>query len=292
MRDSPMSDGFVDLHCHSTASDGSVPPREVVRAAVDAGLSGLALTDHDTVGGCAEARDEARKLGIDFICGIEISCEYPRPGTMHLLGYGVDPTSTVLTDLTRRLIQGRSERNVRIVASLQEQGVAITLDEVLEQAKGGTVGRPHFAAILVRKGYVNTTQDAFNKYLGQTGSAYSDKETVTAKRAIEMIREAGGLPVLAHPVQLKKENFGQLENAVKELVDYGLAGIETIHSDHREILINELFDLARRFNLIPTGGSDFHGSSKPHIRLGWAGNRRIPREMFDALCEAMTSRAC
>jgi predicted metal-dependent phosphoesterase TrpH len=287
-----MSESFVDLHCHSTASDGSVPPRDVVRAAADAGLSGLALTDHDTVAGCADARDEAQKLGIDFICGIEISCEYPRPGTMHLLGYGVDPTSAVLNDLTRRLIQGRSERNVRIVASLREQGVAITLDEVLEQAKGGTVGRPHFAAILARKGYVGTTQEAFNKYLGQTGSAYSDKETVTAKRAIEMIREAGGLPVLAHPVQLKKENFGQLENAVKELVDYGLAGIETIHSDHREILIEELFDLARRFGLIPTGGSDFHGSSKPHIRLGWAGNRRIPRDMFDALSEALASRAC
>src|SRR5262249_12985191 len=138
----------------------------------------------------------------------------------------------------------------------------------------------------------SSTQQAFDKYLGQTGSAYSDKETVTSKRAIEMIREAGGLPVLAHPVQLKKENFGQLENAVKELVDYGLAGIETIHSDHRDILIDELFGLAKRFNLIPTGGSDFHGSSKPQIRLGCAGNRRIPREMFDALREAMATRAC
>lgn len=260
-----------------------MPPREVVRAAHTAGLTGLSLTDHDTIAGCADAADEAAKLGIDFIPGIEISCEYPRPGTMHLLGYGIDPQSPILHDLTRRLIDGRSQRNVKIIESLRAQNVAITLDEVLEQAKGGTVGRPHFAAILVRKGYVRTVQDAFNKYLGQSGSTYVDKETVSPKRAIEMIRESGGLPVLAHPVQLKRENFAQLENTVKELADYGLAGVETIHSDHREILIEELFDLARRYNLIPTGGSDFHGSSKPHIRLGQAGPRKVPRELFDRL---------
>jgi predicted metal-dependent phosphoesterase TrpH len=278
---------FVDLHTHSTASDGTLPPRELVRAAVEAGLTGLALTDHDTVAGCADARAEADKLGIDFICGVEISCEYPRPGTMHLLGYGVDPNSPVLHDLTRRLIQGRNERNVKIVAALRQQGVAITLDEVLQQAAGGTVGRPHFAAILIRKGYVASVPEAFKKYLGQGSATYIDKETVSPQRAIEMVREAGGVPVLAHPVQLKKENFGQLENTVKELADYGLMGIETIHSDHREILIQELFDLAKRYNLIPTGGSDFHGGGKPHIRLGWAGTWRIPREMFDRLREAI-----
>jgi predicted metal-dependent phosphoesterase TrpH len=285
-----MPESFVDLHCHSTASDGSLPPRQLVQAVHEAGLTGLALTDHDTIAGCADAQDEAAKLGIDFLCGIEISCEYPRPGTMHLLGYGVDPQSDILQDLTRRLIAGRSERNVKIIASLQEQGVAITLDEVLQQANGGTVGRPHFAAILVRKGYVKTTQDAFNKYLGQTGSAYADKETITPRRAIEMIRDSGGLPVLAHPVQLRKENLGQLDNAVKQLVDFGLRGIEAIHSDHSAVLIEEIFDLARRYNLIATGGSDFHGSSKPHIRLGWAGNRRIPREMFDKLQETVCQR--
>ncbi len=274
---------FVDLHCHSTASDGALAPRDVVRAAHDAGLTGLALTDHDTVAGCADAQDEAHILGIDFICGIEISCEYPRPGTLHLLGYGVDPQSPILHDLTRRLIAGRSERNVKIIAALREQGVAITLDEVLDQSKGGTVGRPHFASILLRKGYVSSVTEAFKKYLGQTGTAYADKETVSARQAIEMIRQSGGLPVLAHPVQLKKDNFGQLTNAVKELVDYGLAGIEVIHSDHREMLIDQLIELANRYDLLPTGGSDFHGSSKPHVRLGWAGNRRIPREMFDRL---------
>src|SRR4051794_39748160 len=121
-----MNDTFVDLHCHSTASDGTLPPREVVRLAKSLDLTGLALTDHDTIGGCADARDEAAKVGIDFLPGIEISCEYRRPGTMHLLGYGVDPSSEILRDLTRRLIAGRSERNVKIVQSLNDQGVSIT----------------------------------------------------------------------------------------------------------------------------------------------------------------------
>src|SRR5690606_14663866 len=119
----------------------------------------------------------------------------------------------------------------------------------------------------------------------------ADKETVNARRAISMIRQSGGLPVLAHPVQLKKENFGQLENAVKELVDFGLAGIETIHSDHNDLLVDHLFGVAGRYDLIPTGGSDFHGTSKPQIGLGLAGTRRIPREMFDRLREAIANSA-
>src|SRR5689334_16031397 len=123
-------ESFVELHCHSTASDGTLSPREVVRAVHEAGLSGMSLTDHDTVAGCADAADEAAKLGVDFIPGIEISCEFPRPGTMHLLGYGVDPQSPILHDLTRRLIEGRSQRNVKIIEALRAQNVAITLDEV------------------------------------------------------------------------------------------------------------------------------------------------------------------
>jgi predicted metal-dependent phosphoesterase TrpH len=283
-----MDNTFVDLHCHSTASDGTLPPREVVRLAKSLDLSGLALTDHDTVAGCADARDEAAKLGIDFLPGIEISCEYTRPGTMHLLGYGVDPDSAVLRDLTRRLIEGRSARNVKIVKSLNDQGVAITLEEVLAQAAGGTVGRPHFAAILERKGYVSSKQQAFDKYLGQTGSAYADKETVTPRRAIEMIRQSQGVAVLAHAFQLRKENFAQLETEVKNLVDFGLSGIEIIHSDHDDAYIAELTRLAEKFHLLKTGGSDFHGSNKSQIQLGLARGRRIPREMFDALVRAVS----
>jgi predicted metal-dependent phosphoesterase TrpH len=278
---------FVDLHCHSTASDGTLSPRDVVRLAKECNLSAIALTDHDTIAGIADASDEAKKLGIDFLPGIEISCEYPRPGTMHLLGYGIDPQSKTLREMTEKLVTGRDERNVKIIDALQKQNVAITLAEVEAVAGGDVVGRPHIAQILVKKGYVSSIKQAFDKYLGQVGSAYFDKERLDARGAIEMIRDTGGIPVLAHPVQLRKENFAQIENEIKNLVDLGLGGIEVIHSDHRESLIVELESLAKRFNLLSTGGSDFHGSNKPHIQLGVAGDRRIPRAYFDALSAAL-----
>jgi 3',5'-nucleoside bisphosphate phosphatase len=284
-----MHSEFIDLHSHSTASDGTFAPRDVVRMAHRAGLSALALTDHDTVAGCADAADEAKKLGIGFLCGIEISAEYPKPGTLHLLGYGVDPNNDELANLMKRLIEGRTARNKQIVAALNEQGVSITLDEVLAQANGGTVGRPHIAAILVRKGYVSSTQQAFDKYLGQGGKVYFDKETITPKRAIQMIHNAGGVSVVAHPVQLRKQNNAQLETALKELIDYGLQGIEVIHSDHDDAMIEKLSAIAERYKLTKTGGSDFHGASKPNIELGKAGKRRIPRELFDNLRERIAA---
>jgi predicted metal-dependent phosphoesterase TrpH len=284
----------VDLHCHSTASDGTLSPEEVVRLAKQIGLTGLALTDHDTVAGIPAAANEARKLGIDFLPGIEISCEYPRPGTMHLLGYGIDPQNPTLTDLTRTLVGGRDARNLQIIDRLNQLGIPITLKEIQDLAGGDVIGRPHFAEALVRRGVVSNTAEAFNVYLGQGGRVYVDKEQLTARRAIEMILESGGLPVLAHPSQLKKENNAQLENVIKELVDFGLAGVEVIHRDHRDSLIDLLSDLAERYNLLKTGGSDFHGGNKPHIQLGKAGGRSIPREYFDDLVErkrTMTERA-
>jgi predicted metal-dependent phosphoesterase TrpH len=266
-------------------------PAEVVRLAHESGLSGLSLTDHDTVLGVDEATAEAKRLGIAFIPGIEISCSYPRPGTLHLLGYGIDPHSAELASMTKGLVRARDERNARVVEALQKQGVAITIAEVLAASGAGTTGRPHIAAVLMRKGYVSSIREAFNKYLGQGGSAFFDKEQLSPRRAIEMIHSAGGVAVLAHPVQLRKENHAQLENAIKELVDLGLDGVEVIHSDHRASLIQELTELADRFGILKTGGSDFHGSSKPHIRLGWAGERRVPRELFDRLVERITTRA-
>src|SRR4051812_28777419 len=144
---------FVDLHCHSTASDGTFAPADVVRLAKESGLSALSLTDHDSIGGIAEASAEAKKLGLDFISGIEISCEYPHPGTMHILGYGVDPASETLRDLTTRLLEGRDNRNPRIINRLSELGVSITMDEVEHEAKATgansnkPIGRPHIAAV-------------------------------------------------------------------------------------------------------------------------------------------------
>ena len=286
-----MTDQYVDLHCHSTASDGTLPPAEVVRLAKQSGLAGLALTDHDTIGGIAEAAAEAGRLGLAFLPGIEISCEFPSPGTMHMLGYGVDPGSDVLRDLTRRLLAGRDDRNPQIVARLNELGVAITMDEVETEARATAadskkpIGRPHIAAVLLRKGYVNSVKAAFDKYLAPGGLAYFDKERITNKQAVEMIRESGGLPVLAHPVQLRTENDAQLERVVKDLVDLGLAGIEVIHSDHDAAWVEKLSALADRHGLLKTGGSDFHGTNKYNIHLGTANGRRVPRDWMDALIE-------
>jgi len=288
-----MASSFVDLHCHSTASDGTLAPAEVVRLAKEVGLTGLALTDHDTIGGIAEARGEADRLGIDFIAGIEISAEFPHPGTLHLLGYGVDPESAVLKEMTGKLIEGRDTRNPKIVQRLQELGVAITMEEVEKEAgkdvdTRSVVGRPHIAAILQRKGYVSSIKQAFDKYLAPGGLAYFDKERLSPRRALEMIRESRGLSVLAHPVQLRTENDAQLERIVKDLIDLGLRGMEVIHSDHDAATVEKLTRLADRYSLLKTGGSDFHGSNKKNIQLGLANGRRIQREYFDKLAAALS----
>jgi 3',5'-nucleoside bisphosphate phosphatase len=284
---------FVDLHCHSTASDGTLPPREVVRLAKRSNLSALALTDHDTIAGCADAADEAKKLGIDFLPGIEISAEFPHPATMHILGYGIDPAHPTLKNLTATLLSGRDNRNPQIIAKLNDLGVSITMEEVENEALGAQkakpdaprkpIGRPHIAAVLVRKGYVSSAQQAFDKYLAQGAPAYFDKERLSPKQAIESIHAAGGVAVLAHPFQLRTTNDAQLEQIIKNLADLGLDGLEVLHSDHDESWINKISALADRYHLLKTGGSDFHGHNKKDIQLGLARTRRIPREYFDAL---------
>ncbi|MDB5296557.1 MAG: hypothetical protein JWO31_2540 [Phycisphaerales bacterium] len=296
---------YVDLHTHSTASDGTYAPADVVRLAAARDLSALALTDHDTVNGVAEAAAAAAEVGIDFLAGIEISAEYPHPGTMHILGYGIDPASPVLRSLTATLLGGRDDRNPKIIAKLQAAGVAITMVEVEAEAKvvkpdpatadagGGAggepaqkkpIGRPHIAAVLLRKGYVGTIKEAFDKYLAPGGLAYFDKERLSPRTALQMIRDSGGVAVLAHPVQLRTTNDAQLETVLKDLVDHGLGGLETIHSDHDAAHVEQYTALADRFGLVTTGGSDFHGTNKKDIHLGAArGGRRVPRAFYEKL---------
>src|SRR5258706_1079743 len=282
---------FVDLHSHSTASDGTFPPEEVVRLAKAANLSGLSLTDHDTIVGIAPASAEAKKLGIDLLPGIEISAAFPQPGTLHILGYGVDPGSAVLHDLTRQLIDARDNRNPRIIAKLNELGIPITMDEVERESGGGVTGRPHIAAVLLKKGYVTSIKQAFDKYLGQGAPAFFDKQRLPPERAFDLIRQSRGVAVLAHPLQLRAQNDAQLDRIVKDLVDMGLAGIEVIHSYHDAAWVDKCTRLAERYNLLKTGGSDFHGSNKKGINLGIANGRRIPREWMDRLLERLQKTA-
>ena len=278
-----MPTGFVDLHTHSTASDGTFAPDAVARLAKQSGLVGFALTDHDTIAGLEAAANAARELAIDFVPGVELSCEFPHPGTLHLLAYCIDPHNPQLREMLARLIQARDARNPRMVRRLNELGIAISLEEVEDAAGGEVVGRPHMAAVLVRKGYVSSVKDAFNKYLGQGAAAYVEKERLSPREAIATVLAAGGLPVLAHPIQLRAENDAQLERIVKDLTDLGLAGIEVIHSDHDAALIEKYTKLADRFGLLKTGGSDFHGVNKKEIQLGNANGRRIPRQFMDDL---------
>jgi predicted metal-dependent phosphoesterase TrpH len=285
-----LSHQIIDLHCHSTASDGTMSPAEVVRQAVEIGLSALALTDHDTIGGVEEAAEEAKRLHIDFLPGIEISAEFPQPGTLHLLGYGVDPQSPTLRDLTKTLLAGRDNRNPKIIEKLRLLNIDITMEEVEREAGGKVIGRPHMAAILMRKGYVNSIKQAFDKYLAPGGLAYFDKERLTPKQAISMILESGGLPVLAHPIQLRYLSDGELERIVKDLVDMGLRGIEVMHSDHGAELIAKYTAIADRYHLLKTGGSDFHGSNKARISLGDANGKKVPREFYDGLIGALNKK--
>jgi len=307
---------FVDLHTHSTASDGTCAPADVVRLAHAAGLAGLALTDHDTVAGLPEAAAEAARLGLAFLPGIEISAIPPMPdGTLHILGYGIDPASPVLTEMTRALRDARATRNPRIVARLQELGIDITMDEVLAHARTQqqagaerrehrdqsaapdpsdpptpVIGRPHIAALLVKRGVVPTMRDAFNEYLAQGGQAYFDKERLTPRDAITRIRQSGGVAVCAHPVQLRTTNDAHLEQVLKDLTDLGLEGLEVLHSDHTPALTEKYSALADKYALLKSGGSDFHGANKKDIPLGLANGRQIPRAWMDAITDRATAR--
>ncbi len=294
-----MNNRVVDLHTHSTASDGSLTPTELVRAAVNGGLCGLALTDHDSGGGLIEAQVAADKAGLRFVPGIEISAEAPAPATMHLLGYYIDPHSPALLKMSQILIDGRNNRNPRIIAKLNELGCKITMDQVLEIAHRGdaagnrtvVVGRPHIAQALLESHCVASLKQAFDVYLGMGGAAYFDKERLTPRQAIDCIHDAGGLAVLAHPVQLRAQNHAHLQHSIESLVDLGLDGIEVWHSDHRPQDASFLLQIATKHQLVVTGGSDFHGTRKPDINIGIGrSNVRVPEHILDELHAAWKNK--
>jgi predicted metal-dependent phosphoesterase TrpH len=287
---------FVDLHAHSTASDGTDPPRQLVRKAKAAGLSALAVTDHDTVAGIADAQDEARRVGLDFLPGIEISASYPRPGVMHLLGYGIEPTHPRLLQLCAKLQGAREERNAFLIERLRSVGVMVDMDELIAVAGGpqqaGCIGRPHFAKVLYAKGYIPHVNAAYKLYLGNEGYFRFDRREPEPAEAISVVHEAGGIVSLAHPNQLRKQNFAQLACEIRNLADHGLDAVECIYNDHRESFVAELQDLCRRYGLLMTGGSDYHGCAKKWIVLGRCGlRRRVPRSYYEAVADRLRLRA-
>lgn len=278
---------MIDLHSHTNESDGTSTPAELVSLACERGLEALAISDHDTFAGYDQAVPLACARGLELVCGIELSTRVPgtRVRTVHLLGYFLhDPPSASFREWLDELIEGRRDRNRRLIASLHDKGVDIDLHEV-ERLGRTLTGRPHFARVLIKKGYVASYEEAFRRYLGETAPTYVERYAPYVTTAIQRVIDAGGLPVLAHPVRLNYRDPAAEEKFIAELRDAGLAGIEVFHSDHRPADVERYAAIARKLNLAPSGGSDFHGEAKPQISLGtgFNGNLNIPGSVLAGL---------
>ena len=260
----------VDLHMHTTHSDGSYAPRDLIRYAKEKKLDCIAVTDHDTMSSFEECAEEAKKLGIELIPGIEISAQF-EPGTLHILGFFQDPNHPPLKAGLEEIQKARRERNPQIIEKLNRIGIPITYEEVKAESGGKQVGRPHFAKVLLKKGVVKSMEEAFDKYLGKGKPAYLDKRRLSSGESIRMIRDAGGIAVIAHPKQMRLDE-GALAKELERLVGEGLGGLEVYNSCQNRDEANLYKRLAKRFNLLITGGSDFHGANKPDVDLGYLGD--------------------
>lgn len=273
----------VDLHTHSTASDGSDTPTELIQLAVAKGLSAIALTDHDTQEGVAEARQATSSTDLELIPGTELSLNFDGGG-MHLVVLWLEPGPGPLQDRLQGLQEGRELRNARIVEVLASLGMPLTIEEVEEEAGGGSVGRPHIAAVMVRRGYVPDIKTAFDLWLANDRPAYVGRPRLNPEEAIELTRESGAVPVLAHPHTLGIHRAELMAEVLTRLRDAGLVGLEAIYPVYR---LHERYgyaDLARRFGLIPSGGSDYHGTYKEGLDLGVGyGDLHVPESTLEEL---------
>ena len=276
---------MIDLHSHTNESDGTLSPADLIAEASRAGVRVLGITDHDTFTGYEKAIVPAREASIDLLCGIELSTKL-HGQSVHLLGYFPDAEGgpVEFREWVRDLQASRRDRNIRLVARLRELGFDITLEEAEARGRGMT-GRPHFAQIMVEKGYVSNFRQAFDDYLDESAKGYVYRREPALAEAIRRIREAAGVASLAHPVRVN----GDLPSLLPELCEAGLNAIEAYHSDHGPEETQFFLDLARKHGLLVTGGSDFHGALKPSVRLGTGchGNLHVPPEVVDGLRAAV-----
>jgi hypothetical protein len=275
---------MIDLHSHTDQSDGTFTPAELVAEALRVGLRALAITDHDTFAGYDAAIRFAAESGLNLICGIELSTRY-QGGSVHLLGYfPVTPPSPELRAWLAWVLEMRRDRNIRLIAKLQSLGLDITLEEVEKMGRTLT-GRPHFAQVLVQKGYAKDLQNAFDVYLDESGRGFVQRQEVPMEEALERILRSGGVPSLAHPVRVAKNNWEKLAVYVEDLAGLGMRAIEVYHSDHSPENVSYYASLAERFHLGMTGGSDFHGANKPAISLGTGkhNNLHVPDSVVENL---------
>lgn len=275
----------IDLHVHTTASDGTLTGSEVVSLAVESGLSAIAITDHDTVSGYAEAAQMGKKLGVEVIPGIEISTKYG--GTVHILGYYIDPDSEKLRPVLDWVIHDRDARNRKMAELMAADGIPVSYDEMRARF-GEVIGRPHFAEVLVELGLAVSVQDAFDRYVEKGQKYWLPRNFLSIERSVEIITEAGGVPVLAHPFQYKRDDAG-LRELIEHCMAHGLRGIECRYTGYDTQMVGYLEQLADEYGLVKTGGSDFHGENKPHIALGHGlhGELDVPMTFLAALREEL-----
>jgi predicted metal-dependent phosphoesterase TrpH len=271
---------LIDLHSHTDASDGTFSPPQLIAEAVRVGVRFLGITDHDTFDGYDAALPLACQACMELVCGIELSTKL-HGRSVHLLGYFLSQGE--MTDFRGWILEmqaARRDRNIRLIERLQSLGFDITLEEVQSRGRGLTA-RPHFAQVMVEKGYVATIQQAFDDYLKESAKGYVYRQEPTFAKGVAMIRNAGGIASLAHPVRV----VGDLPAMMPELCRDGLNAIEVYHSDHQPADTEMYLSLAKKYGLLATGGSDFHGAAKPGLDLGTGrgGNLKIPEDLFENL---------
>ena len=279
---------IIDLHIHSRASDGSFTPAEIIKMATEIGLSAIAITDHDTIAGSKQALKDGIPSSLEFVTGVEISADVPSycsaSSSLHMLGYFIQLDDPFLNKTLDGLQTARLERTPLMLDKLNSLGVEISLDEVIEMVGDSQPGRPHIAKVLLKKGAVKSFQEAFDFYLGKDKPAYVEKNRLSAQEAIEIILKAGGMPVMAHPFLLKIEDIRVLENLIVNLKAAGLQGLEAIYPEHTPEHVQIYKDIAKKHDLLITGGTDFHGSFKPGIQLGFGyGNLSIPYSVYEKM---------
>lgn len=256
---------FVDLHVHSTVSDGTEKPSDLLKKAKNISLELFSITDHDNISGSKLIYNGKRDDSICFITGVEISAEFKN--TLHILGYNFDIENKALNETLGNLQEYRLKRNERMIKNMNDSGFKTSMEELLNISGGEQLGRPHFARLMLEKGFVKSYQEAFDKYLKKGAPFYMDKKRLSPEDSIKLIKNAGGISVLAHPYQTKLEGEN-LEKLIKKLKSQGLDGIEVFYSLHSEKMTEEYLSYAKKYDLAATSGSDFHGENKKNIKLG------------------------
>lgn len=273
---------LIDLHVHTTASDGTYEPCELVEYASKKNIAAIAITDHDCISGIKEAKKCGETYNVEIVSGIEFSTRY-NDTEIHLLGLYIDENDKTFVDGLNEIVNARESRNIKMIEKLNDHGIDLSLEDVLATSSSDVYTRAHFAKAMLNKGYVSSMREAFNKYIGNDSPCYVPREKVTPEMAIELVLSCGGVPILAHPT-LYNMDLRQLDNLISELSKIGLLGIEGLYSLYNKSEEKYLKDFADKYGLVISGGSDFHGSNKPNIDLGVGrGNLEIPYSILEAI---------